>query len=171
MGLTLLLLAPARAALNAYLTLKGQKQGAIQGGATQKGRENRIVVIAYTHEIKAPVDAATGGPSGRRQHGLFTITKEVDKSTPLLQQALATNENLPEFELQCWRASPAGVEQQYYTIRLTNARVVGIRQQMPNTASPELRRVETYEEVSFTYQTITWTWTEGGITASDTRQQ
>jgi len=171
MGLTLLLLAPARAALNAYLTLKGQKQGAIQGGATQKGRENRIVVIAYTHEIKAPVDAATGGPSGRRQHGLFSITKEGDKRTPLLQQALATNENLPEFELQCWRPSPSGVEQQYYTIRLTNARVVSIRQQMPNTASPDLRRVETYEEVSFTYQTITWTWTEGGITASDTRQQ
>jgi len=170
LGATLLALAPARAALNAYLTLKGEKQGVIQGGVTQKGRENKILLIAYNHEIKVPVDVATGQTAGRRQHGLFTITKEVDRSSPLLYQALATNEAFPQFELQCWRATPTGLEQQHYTIKLTNARVVGIRQQMPNTANPDLKRYETYEEVSFSYQTITWTWTEGGITATDTRQ-
>jgi type VI secretion system secreted protein Hcp len=63
-----------------------------------------------------------------------------------------------------------GGEQQHYTVRLTNARVVSIRQRMPNTRDPELARHETFEEVSFSYQTITWIWNDGGITHTDTRQ-
>ena len=35
-------------ALNAYLKLKGQKQGEIKGSVTQKGREGKIMVIAGT---------------------------------------------------------------------------------------------------------------------------
>jgi type VI secretion system secreted protein Hcp len=32
-------------ALNAYLKLRGQKQGEIKGSVTQKGREGKILVI------------------------------------------------------------------------------------------------------------------------------
>ncbi|MCB1222227.1 type VI secretion system tube protein Hcp, partial [bacterium] len=32
-------------------------------------------------------DAASGLPTGKRQHKPFTITKEVDKATPLLMEA------------------------------------------------------------------------------------
>ena len=38
----------ADAALNAYLKLKGQKQGEIKGSVTQKGREGAIAVIAVS---------------------------------------------------------------------------------------------------------------------------
>ncbi|HRI69004.1 MAG TPA: type VI secretion system tube protein Hcp, partial [Polyangium sp.] len=41
-------------ALNAYLRLKGQKQGEIKGSVTQKGREGSIMVIAVSHEIISP---------------------------------------------------------------------------------------------------------------------
>jgi type VI secretion system secreted protein Hcp len=34
------------------------------------------------HEIVSPRDTASGLPSGKRQHKPFTITKEIDKSTP-----------------------------------------------------------------------------------------
>jgi type VI secretion system secreted protein Hcp len=175
LGLALLTLAPARAALNAYLTLKVRTQGEIRGSSTQRGRENRIVVIAFEHELKVPVDMPTGRPAGRRQHGHLTLTKEIDRATPLLYEALRTNEELTEFELPCWKpgvsaASGTPAEKQHFTIRLTGARVVGIKQQMPNNRDSELRRYESIEEVSFSYETITWTWTDGGITATDTRQ-
>jgi type VI secretion system secreted protein Hcp len=242
-GLCLALLAadPARAALDAYLTLKGETQGAIQGGVTARGRENRILVVAFDHGLKVPPDGGasysvvlaaypaeqklslirlvrevTGlglteakalveavpkpvkegvsqkeavsarellekagatvqirplSSAGRREHGLFTLRKELDRSTPLLYRALSTNETLAEFELQCWRPSlPTGAEQQYFTIRLKNARVVGIRQRMPNTANPQLQGLETYEDVTFSYDAITWTWTDGGVTATDERK-
>jgi type VI secretion system secreted protein Hcp len=167
-GLTLLALAPAHAALTAYLSMKAN--GApIQGGVTQKGREGKIAVIAFDHEIKSPTDLPTGLPTGKAQHGTLTITKELDKSTPLLYQALVGNQTLSDWELQCWRpnlqAGGTGSEQQHYTVKLEGARVVGIRQRMPNNKNPELMRFETYEEVTFSYQSIEWIWIDGGISA------
>jgi type VI secretion system secreted protein Hcp len=54
-----------------------------------------------------------------------------------------------------------------FTIRLTNASIASINTQMPNNKHPDLARFETFEDVAFTYQSIEWTWTDGGLTASD----
>src|SRR6185436_12501865 len=112
-------------ALNAYLKLKGQKTGEIKGSVTQKGREGKIMVIAVSHEIVSPRDPASGLPTGKRMHKPFVITKELDKSSPLLYKALCTNENITEFELQFFapKAGGAGVGTEYnnYTVKLTNA--------------------------------------------------
>jgi type VI secretion system secreted protein Hcp len=60
-----------------------------------------------------------------------------------------------------------GTEVQRYTVTLTNASIVDIKFQMLNNKNPELQRYSEYEEVSFTYQKIQWTWTDGGITTQD----
>ena len=46
-------------ALNAFMRLKGQKQGVIKGSVAQKGREESIMVIAVSHEIVSPRDPAS----------------------------------------------------------------------------------------------------------------
>jgi type VI secretion system secreted protein Hcp len=154
-------------ALNAYLKLKGQKQGEIKGSITQKGREHKIAVIAVSHEVISPRDPASGLPTGKRMHKPFVITKELDKSTPLLFNALTNNENIPEWELQFWRPSGTGAEQQHYTVKLTNANVASINFRMSNNKHPDLMKFAEYEEIAFTYQKIEWTWVDGGITAMD----
>src|SRR4051812_11755782 len=106
-------------ALNAYLTLKGQQHGKVQGSVTQKGREGSILVVATSHEIVSPRDPATGLATGRRQHKPFVITKPIDKSTPILRSMLVTNENITEWTLKFWRAgAQTGAQQQYYTVDL-----------------------------------------------------
>ena len=154
-------------ALNAYLSLKGQKQGDIKGSVTQKGREGKIMVIAVSHEIVSPRDAASGLPTGKRMHKPFVITKELDKATPLLFSVLVNNENVPEWELQFWTPSATGVEKQHYTVKLINANIASIAFRMANNKHPDLMKFAEYEEVAFTYQKIIWTWNEGGITAED----
>lgn len=159
-------------ALNAYLNLKGQKQGEIKGSVTQKGREGKIMVIAVSHEILSPRDAASGLPTGKRQHKPFVITKELDKSSPLLYNTLVNNENITEWELQFWApqlkaATGTGTEVQHYKIILHNANIAYINFRMPNNKHPDLMKFAEYEEVAFTYQKITWTWNDGGITAED----
>ncbi len=154
-------------ALNAYLKLKGQKQGEIKGSVTQKGREGKIAVIAVSHEIISPRDAASGLPTGKRMHKPFVITKELDKSTPLLYNVLVNNENLTDWELQFFQPSATGTEKQHYTVKLTNANIASIDFRMLNNKNPELMKFAEYEEVAFTYQKIEWTWNEGGITAGD----
>jgi type VI secretion system secreted protein Hcp len=159
-------------ALNAYLRLKGAKQGDIRGSVVQKGREGRIAVIAVSHEIQSPRDSASGQATGRRVHKPLVITKELDKSTPLLHQALVTNEQIASFTLDFFSAKSlgaggAGAEVNDYTITLQDAAITSIRTVMPNNRDPELAKRATYEEIAFTYRKITWTWVDGGITASD----
>lgn len=154
-------------ALNAYLRLKGQHQGEIKGSVTQRGRSGKILVIAVNHEIVSPRDPASGLPTGKRMHKPFTITKELDKSTPALYSALVNNENITEWELQFWRPSATGNEKQHYTVRLTNANIASIDFHMDNNRHPDLALYAEYEIVSFTYQKIEWIWTDGGIAASD----
>src|SRR6185312_14088488 len=127
-------------ALAAYLTIVAERQGPILGSVTQKGRENQILVTAVHHEIVCPRDPQSGIPTGKRMHKPFTITKELDQSTPLLFQVLCTNENI--------REAP-------------------INFKMANIRSPRLTYLKEYEEVSFTYQKISWTWNDGGKSAED----
>jgi type VI secretion system secreted protein Hcp len=159
-------------ALSAYLRLVGEKTGAIKGSVVQKGREGKIMVIAVSHDVASPRDAASGQATGKRQHSPLVITKEVDRSTPLLHQVQATNEAIREWELQFWTpqlraAAGVGTEVQHFTITLTNASIAAIHTEMPNNKHPDLMKLETFEQVAFAYEGITWTWTDGGITASD----
>ena len=153
-------------ALNDYLKLKGQRTGEIRGSVTQKGREGKIMVIAIDHELSNPRDPSSGLPTGKVRHKPFQITKELDKSSPLLYQVMTTNENIPEWELQFWRPSATGVEVQNYTIKLTNANIADIQFQMLNNRNPDLMKYAEFEEIAFTYQKIEWIWVEGGITSS-----
>lgn len=159
-------------ALNAYLKLKGQKQGDIKGSVTQKGRQGNILITSASHEILSPRDPASGLPTGKRQHKPLIVCKPVDRSTPLLYAALINNENLTLWELRFWRSKSAGsygvgVEQNHYTVKLTNAAIASIRFVMPSTFDPSNTSIPEYEEVSFTYQKIEWTWSDGGVTAVD----
>jgi len=154
-------------ALNSYLKLAGQKQGDIKGGVTQKGREGNILVMAFNHGITTPRDAATGLPTGKRMHRPFVITKEIDKSSPLLYSALVNNENLTTWELSCFGAKTNGAEIKTYTVSLTNATIASIISTMLNNKIPENVKMPLMEEISFAYQKITWTWIDGNIQSSD----
>jgi len=166
------LTAPAQAEMNAYMSIKAQKQGEIKGSVTQKGREGKMMVIAMDHFMSSPTDPASGLPTGKRMHKPLLITKEIDKSTPLLRAAFANNENLSDVQIQFWAprlaaTMGAGTEYQHFTVALTNARIVSVRHVMPNNKNPDLMKYAAYEEIGLAYQKISWTWTEGGITYSD----
>ncbi|WP_293257651.1 Hcp family type VI secretion system effector [Nannocystis sp.] len=152
--------AEADAALNAYLKLKGQKQGEIKGSVTQKGKEGAIAVIAVSHSIVSPRDPQSGLPTGQRMHKPFVFTKEIDKSTPVLYQVLVSNENLTEVEFTVYGPDKVGKPSLLYTVKLTNANIASIDLVTPETGAPRT-------QVTMTYQKIEWTWVDGGITASD----
>ena len=159
-------------ALLAYAYLKGQKSGQIKGSITQKGREDSIGVIAVSHSVVTPRDPQSGLPTGQRMHKPFVITKELDKSSPLLYNVLCTNENVSEAVFKFWTpqlkaASGVGAEVQHYTVKLTNANIASIEYHMANIKHPDLQRLAEYEDIAFTYQKIEWTWNDGGLTAED----
>lgn len=159
-------------ALNAYLRLKGQKTGEVRGSSTQRGREGKIMVIAVSHMVESPRDPHSGLPSGSRVHKPFVITKQSDRSSPVLYGMLASNELMTDWELQFWSPSPSatpgsGLEVQSHSVRLINASIASINFCMPNNKNPELSNYVEYEDVAFVYQKIIWTWNDGGITSAD----
>ena len=148
----LLLSVNSFAALNAYLTLEGAIQGEIKGSVTQSGREDSIMVIGYSHN--------NGMTKGSKKctssvaHEPLHITKEIGASTPFLYQAFTDNELITNFTLNFWRPSPTGQEEQYYTIELVNAHIIGINQEMLNNKYPENMQHKEREHISFDYEQI-----------------
>jgi type VI secretion system secreted protein Hcp len=151
--------------MQAYLKIVGTKQGQIKGSSTRPGNQGSIMVTAVNHEIASQIDPYTGRSTGKRLHQPIKIVKEVDGSSPLLYQFLVNNEVITLWELQFWSSSVGDDEEQYYTIKLTNATVVSIALHKNRPPAPD--GLHEYEEINFVYQKIEWTFTDGGISASD----
>ena len=75
-------------ALSAYLSLTGTHFGPIEGSVTAEGREGTIEVFAMSHKIVSPRDPTSGRPTGKRLHKPYTITKPIDRASPLLHSVL-----------------------------------------------------------------------------------
>ena len=153
----------AHAALNAYMYINGEKTGQVKGSVTQMGRENSIMVIAFEQMTKMEVGTAKG-VTGMRNVGPIVITKEVDKSSPVLRQMLNTNESIKEAFIKFWTPSASGKEIQHYTVKLTKARIVSMKTVMANNKIPSNMQLKEYEEITITYVRAEWTWIDGGIT-------
>ncbi len=139
-----------------HMAARGQKQGDIKGECTITGLENTTVCIGFTHEVVSPRDATTGLPTGKRQHKPLTITKYIDKTTPLFYSALVNNEILTAVSFNFFQTDSKNQTTNYYRIKLTNASLVDIRSSDPSQ--------ETFQ---FTYQKIEWNYVPSGIFATD----
>jgi type VI secretion system secreted protein Hcp len=148
------------------MTVKGKDQGDIEGSCTIKGHEKTILVWELDHSVTIPVNPSTGGTTGQRIHLPLVITKEIDKSSPKLQQAVCTGEKT-EVLLEFWRISPAGKEEKYYTVKLEGATVVKTENYFPLTFLEESKVFKHMEKISFTYTKIIWTWVPDGIESED----
>lgn len=150
------------------MTIVGEKQGIIRGEVQQKGWEGRHKLLAYSHEIVAPYDPATGMPTGKRQHQPFRIVKLLNQGSPLLTTALTSNENITSVTVEVWSVNiSTGFDEKVLVYTLTNARIASIRPWMPNHADTTALTYPPAEEIAFTYQKIDITFPANDATSSD----
>jgi type VI secretion system secreted protein Hcp len=154
-------------ALPAYLTLTGEKQGAIKGSCKQKGREDTILVQAVEHQVTIPRDPQTGLATGKRVHHPLTILKAVDKASPLLYMALTSGEHMKNVVLMYYQINEKGQEENYFTTTLEDAIIVSIKAWKKNTLDPSFSQLGDMEEVSFTYRKIIWRSVKDGVESED----
>jgi type VI secretion system secreted protein Hcp len=168
-GLAMLILASlhsvARAAEPVFLRLK--IQGAeVKGDVALRGVEGMIECSSYEQEVTMPV-ATAGLQSGRRQYQPLKITKRIDQSSPQILKALTQNE-VVDAEFHFYRVNRAsGAVQQFYTVEIKQAHVVSVKQMNPDRAVAATAALPPMEEVSFAFNTIKWTYVDGGITHED----
>lgn len=148
------------------LTLVGKEQGPIEGSCEIEGREDTILVQAFKHLVDLPSNES-GLPSGKRIHRPLMITKEVDKSSPKLYQALCTGEVLTEATLRWYRMDGSGDEVQFFTVMLQNAMIVKYESWVPDVLDKQNASYGNMENLWLTYEVIRWTWEEDGIEYED----
>lgn len=100
-------------------TFKLPHQGPSGGGS----HASSFNIIGFSFGYQTPATTGSGLPSGKRQHGTVTITKEVDSASPSLFQALVSNEVITSAKIVLREAGGGGSE----TITLTNAVLSGLQ--------------------------------------------
>jgi len=135
----------AKAAVDAYMTVNGVKQGPIKGEAMS----DNIKLVSVVRDTPMAARVA----AGRRMHSTITITKEVDAASPKFATALVSNETLKTVAITFDGGS--GDAKTAQKIVLTNATILSVRKAGGN------------EQITLDYQAIEVTWVNGGKTAMD----
>lgn len=114
-------------ATQAYVAIKGKKQGQFKGeGVQAKRQETWIPVLGFFMGLKTPRDAATGQARGKRQHAPVTIVKAWGAASPQGLTACSTNEVLSEVSIEFQKTNANGEEYVYQTVKLTDATLVEV---------------------------------------------
>lgn len=133
------------------------------------GREDAIQGEYFQSKVFQVLSSSTGLPSGQRRYEPIVIRKRVDKSSPLLLKGLVQNE-VADAVFKFYRPNPTGdgTTEQYYTIEIKQGRIIGVNQYAPQANdSGASAPVPEMEEVQFVFNTIEWTYEDGGITFQD----
>jgi type VI secretion system Hcp family effector len=140
-----------------YMTLTGKTQGLISAGCStqdsignkcQTGHADEIMVLSYSHNM------ANLGNINRPTHGPIFITKNVDKSSPLLAQALSSREEI-KCSISFYRISSFGLPEKFFTIKIGGGVIADLTLDMPHAVLQN--DVEPQEHVAIRYREITWT--------------
>jgi type VI secretion system secreted protein Hcp len=133
------------------LTFKQLKQGPVKVG----NKTDSFEILGFSFGAQTPTGSNSGGASGKRQHSPITIVKEVDSASPLLLQALVTNEALKTVGLTFTRPSQTGKETVYQRITLTNATISSVERYHPAlSGSGGHHDTSELEAISFSFQKI-----------------
>ena len=148
-----------------YMTITGKAQGLISAGCStpdsignkyQSDHTDEIMVLAYQHNM------ANIGNINKPTHSPIIITKAIDKSSPLLAQALSSRE-----EINCticfYRVSSFGLQEKFYSVSINGGIIADLTSEMPHVvlhgdAEPE-------EQLAIRYREITWTHHLAGTTS------
>ncbi len=147
--------APAQPSGRVYVQITGQKQGNIAGNPGAAGHQGWLSAGGFEYGLKAPRDVATGQASGKRQHSAVTVSAPLGPASPLLFQALVTNERLPKVVFEFAATTADGSETVAQRITLVDAGLT------------EFHRLGGVDQLSFSFRQITFEDLLGRTTARD----
>lgn len=141
-----------------YLTITREVGGVIEGPSVYDLAKDSIEIIEMRHEVTHEYNALHGTMAGNRKHSPFVVIKEIDMTTPILNELCANGRKLNEVQLIYYREdgkSPKPVP--YFSWTLTDAYIVSVKPIPPRELGKLYEEYEDLlEEVSFSYQHLKW---------------
>ena len=99
------------------------KLGDIKGESTDNAHKDEIEIISFSWGITRPV-AAGGAATGKATFHDFSFVHRIDKASPKLLEACATNRRLAEATVT--HRKPGGAANEYLIIKFTDAMIVSV---------------------------------------------
>ena len=137
------------------------------GNRYQAGHEDEIMAQEVTHVVTVPTDPQSGQPSGQRVHKPFVFTCSLNKSVPLLYNALTKGEKLNNVEVKWYRTSTSGGQEHFFSTIFEDAVITDISLLMPNAQDPSNSDKTEQFRVSLNYRKIVWEHVASGTSGSD----
>ena len=130
-----------------------------------EGRQGAIEVMNSSHKMYVHVDTSTGSLTGCRQHGAYTIYKQVDKVSPLLNDALCTGKKFQQAVIKYYEITEVGAEKEIYRVTMNNVVIASIDFSHAYTGGSRNNNMQ--EIVALRYSEIEWFYLPGMIKYSD----
>lgn len=140
-----------------YMSIKGVAQGLISAGCStpesignkyQSSHTDEIMVLSYRHNL------ANIGNISKPTHSPIVITKAIDKSSPLLAQALSSREEI-NCTISFYHVSSFGLQEKFYSVSINGAVIVDLTSELPHVVLQG--DAEPQEQLAIRYREITWT--------------
>ena len=153
---------------NGYMTITGKAQGLISAGCSsqdsignkcQSGHIDEIMVLSYTHNM------VNIGNINKPTHRPILITKNVDKASPLLAQALSSREEI-KCTINFYRVSSFGLQEKFYSVSINGGVIADLTLEMPHVILHH--DAEPQEHIAIRYRDITWTHHVAGTSGYST---
>jgi type VI secretion system secreted protein Hcp len=135
-------------AADIFLKVVGQKSSVIKGESQDDSHKDEIDVDGWSWGMGAATGLAGAGAAAKAAIRQLQVVKQVDSASCALMSALRNNESIKEAVLTVRKAGRA--QQEYFMIKIQNARLVSIDLRTDEQSSPQLT-----ESVSFAFKKIT----------------
>ena len=151
-----------------YMRMTGNIQGLISAGcSTQQSIGNKcqtahmdeIMVLSYTHNM------LNIGNIDKPTHSPIIITKNIDKASPLLAQALSNREEI-NCTVSFYRVSSFGMQEKFYSVSINGGVIADLTLEMPHAILQS--DAEPQEHIALRYRDITWTHHAAGTSGYST---
>lgn len=151
-----------------YMRMTGNIQGLISAGcSTQQSIGNKcqtahmdeIMVLSYTHNM------LNIGNIDKPTHSPIIITKNIDKASPLLAQALSNREEI-NCTVSFYRVSSFGMQEKFYSVSINGGIIADLTLEMPHAILQS--DAEPQEHIALRYRDITWTHHAAGTSGYST---
>jgi type VI secretion system secreted protein Hcp len=137
-------------ASDSYMQIDG-----VKGDATDAGHKDWIEIQSFNHVITQPASATAassgGGTYARAEHGDYEVVKQIDLSSPTLNQMCASGKHIKSVIINLMRAS-GDASVLYLKVELKECIISKVLTNGNSGAAPT-------ETVAFNYGTILWTYT------------
>ncbi|WP_024913645.1 Hcp family type VI secretion system effector, partial [Chania multitudinisentens] len=114
------------------------------GNLCQNGHADQIYLYELNHSMSREQHVS---------HHPVVIIKPIDKSSPLIGNAISNNERL-DAEIDIYRTNQNGGRELFYTIKLTNVTITDINIFYPNSLTHNESQPQ--ESLSLKYENIAW---------------